>query len=317
MVKQANRLEKRLEPQPATVEEKRQVKGQKKKIFRLRNLLFIFPQNPWLFRGFGITLFVMLGASVALLTPIWSGRDSLNQRQQFPWEGAKSQNNFWSNSFQYQLSRPLNILILGFGTTETSSSVFNQPSNTILLLRLDPTDNSVKVLSIPQDSQVVIPGIGLAKVSLANARGGSALAARAISRALNNVPIDAYIRINIDGLGELVDLLGGVEVFVPQRISADQQPDLALEPGWQTLNGEQAEQFARFSDSPVGDVARIQRQQALLQALYDRLSSPTVLPRLPDLSRAMLKYIDTNLTLEEVTTLVNFGVTNVEPQSFQ
>ncbi|MBV8882565.1 MAG: LCP family protein [Chroococcidiopsidaceae cyanobacterium CP_BM_RX_35] len=317
MVKQVNRLEKRLEPQPTVPEEKRQLKGKKQNLFRLRNLSFIFPQNRWLFRGFGLTCFVMLGASVALLTPIWSGRDRLNQKQQFPWEGTKSQNNFWSNSFQYQLSRPLNILVLGFGSVSGATD-FNQPSNTILLLRLDPTDNSVKVLFIPQDSQVVIPSVGLAKVSLANARGGSALAARTVSRTLNNVPIDGYVRITADGLRELVELLGGVEVFVPQRIDSNsvQYPDIDLEPGWQTLNGEQAEQFARFSNSRLGDIARIQRQQALLQALCDRLSSPTVLPRLPELSRAMLKYIDTNLTLEEITTLVNFSV-GVEPANLQ
>jgi len=44
---------------------------------------------------------------------------------------------------------------------------------------------------------VVIQGIGLAKISLANARGGSALAARTVSHTLNNVPIDRYVRINI------------------------------------------------------------------------------------------------------------------------
>ncbi|MBV9387562.1 MAG: LCP family protein [Chroococcidiopsidaceae cyanobacterium CP_BM_ER_R8_30] len=315
MVKQANRLEKRLEPQPVMAEEKRQLRAKKRNLFRLRNLSIIFPQNRWLFRGFGITLFVMLGASVALLTPIWSSRNRLNQTQQFLWEGTKSQNNFWSNSFQYELSRPINILVLGFGSVSGATD-FNQPSNTVLLLRLDPTDNSIKALFIPQDSQVVIPGVGLAKVSLANARGGSALAARIVSRMLNNVPINGYVRITADGLRELVDLLGGVEVFVPQQIASDtvQHPD--IEPGWQTLNGEEAEQFARFSDSRIGDIARIQRQQALLQALCDRLSSPTVLPHLPELSQVMLKYIDTNLNREEIATLVNFGV-GVDPQNLQ
>jgi len=325
VVKQVNRVEKRLEPQPVAVEERHQLKGKRQNLFsRLQSLSFIFPRNRWLFRGFGLTLCVMLGATVALLIPIWSDLTRLNQGQPFSLGDAKPENSdFWSNSFQYQVSQPLNILVMGFGSQpgaiETSDRVFNRPSDAILLLRLDPIDKSVRVLSIPRDSQVVIPGIGLAKISLANNIGGSALAARMVSRTLNNVPIDGYVRITTNGLRELVELLGGVEVFVPQRISSEnaiQQVNIDLEPGWQTLNGEQAEQFARFSDAHGGDIARIQRQQALLQALCDRLTNPTVLPRLPELSRVMLKYIDTNLTLEEIMALVNFGV-EVEPQNFQ
>jgi len=117
-----------------------------------------------------------------------------------------------------------------------------------------------------------------------------------------------------------VDLLGGVDVFVPERMlykNATQQMEIDLEPGWQTLNGDQVQQFARFRNSGASsDIARVQRQQALLKALSDRLNSPTVLPRLPQLSRIMLKYINTNLSLEEILAVVNFGVV-VEPQNFQ
>jgi len=62
---------------------------------------------------------------------------------------------------------------------------------------------------------------------------------------LNNVPIDRYVRIT-NAFEELVDLLGGVEVFVPERMSRlqrHQQLEIDLDPGWQTLNGNQAQQF--------------------------------------------------------------------------
>lgn len=322
MVKQLNRSNKRLEPQPVAVENKQKLKNGRQNLFLiLQRLSFVFPQHRLLYQGLALTLFMLLGASGALLTPIWGDRAHLNQAQQFSLGKAQPQNNnFSSNGSQYQLSQPLNILVMGFGVTgATDPQVFTGPSDAMLLLRLDPKDKSVKVLSIPKDSQVVIPGIGLAKISLANARGGSALAARTVSRTLNNVPIDRYVRISTDGLRELVELLGGVEVFVPVQMSSEnaiQRMDIDLEPGWQNLNGDQAQQFARFSDAPIGDLARIQRQQALLKALCDRLTSPTVLPRLPELSRVMLKYVDTNLTLEEMMALVNFGI-EVEPQNFQ
>jgi LCP family protein required for cell wall assembly len=137
------------------------------------------------------------------------------------------------------------------GASNTSAKIFTGSSHTMLLLRLDPNDKSMRVLSIPGDSMVVVPGVGLAKISLANARGGSALAARTVSRTLNNVPIDRYVRINIGAFEELVDLLGGVEVFVPKRMSykdATQQLEIDSRSGWQTVNGDQAQQFARFRD---------------------------------------------------------------------
>lgn len=282
--------------------------------------MFIFPQNPWLFRIFAITLCVLLGAALALVTPLDRDLSTKNQVSL----GAKSQNSDLWGDFDYQLSRPLNILVMGIGSvpgvTETSPDVFTKPSNTMLLLRLDPKHKSIRVLSIPRDTQVVIPEIGLAKISLANARGGSALAALTVSHALNNVPVDRYVRITTSAFQELVELLGGVEVFVPERMlykNAIQQMEIDLEPGWQTLNGDQAQQFARFRDSGIfSDIARVQRQQALLQALRERLTSPTVLPRLPQLSRIILKYINTNLSLEEILAVVNFSV-EVEQQNFQ
>jgi anionic cell wall polymer biosynthesis LytR-Cps2A-Psr (LCP) family protein len=110
---------------------------------------------------------------------------------------------------------------------------------------------------------------------------------------------------------ELVNLLGGVEVFVPQAMSytdETQQLKIDLSPGWQTMNGEQADQFVRYRGDGYGDIGRVQRQQALLQAIQARLNHPTVLPRLPQIIRVMQKYVDTNLSFEELITLANFGL---------
>ncbi|MDX2096549.1 MAG: LCP family protein, partial [Leptolyngbyaceae cyanobacterium bins.59] len=109
----------------------------------------------------------------------------------------------------------------------------------------------------------------------------------------------------------LVDLLGGVEVYVPKPMSYvdyTQKLKIDLAQGWQTLNGDQAEQFARFRHDAYGDIGRVQRQQVLLKALRERLSNPTVLPRIPEIVRLMWKYIDTNLSLEEMLALANLGL---------
>jgi polyisoprenyl-teichoic acid--peptidoglycan teichoic acid transferase len=98
-------------------------------------------------------------------------------------------------------------------------------------------------------------------------------------------------------------------VFVPQPMQSKNPSggfEINLVSGWQNLNGEQAEDFVRFRQANQGDLGRVQRQQALLSGLRDRLHSPTVLPRLPQIIRIMGKYIDTNLKREEMMALVNF-----------
>jgi len=223
----------------------------------------------------------------------------------------------------YRLSRPVNILIMGVDrvpqVAANSSKSFDGRSDTILLLHLDPRDKSISLLSVPRDTKVKIPGVAFSKIGEANARGGSALAARSISSMLNNVTIDRYVRISTDAFRELVDLLGQVEVFVPRAMSytdSAQKLRINLVQGWQTLNGEQAEQFARFRNDGLGDVGRIGRQQSLIQAIRNRLVSPSVVVRLPEIIRLMQKYVDTNLKFEEILTLANFGV-QLEPDNFK
>ncbi|MGQ4645903.1 LCP family glycopolymer transferase [Lyngbya aestuarii] len=254
------------------------------------------------------TLSAGLGATVALITPLSPLLAPLNQ-------GIGSKEKSWSQSFQYNLARPVNILVMGIDlvpdAANTSPEVLAGRSDTMLLLRLDPTDHSVRMLSIPRDTQVEIPSVGIDKINDANVKGGPGLAARIVSRTLNDVSIDRYLRITTDAFRELVDLVGGVEVFVPypmEYVDVTQNLEINLDQGWQTLNGDQAEQFARFRNYEGGDIARIQRQQILLKAIQKRLFSPTVLPRLPKLVQIMQQYIDTNLSWSEILALVGFGL---------
>lgn len=224
--------------------------------------------------------------------------------------------NYQSNaSSGYRLSRPVNILIVGVdrvpAAAPNSRKIFDGRSDTILLVRLDPRDKLVSLISVPRDTKVAIPGVAFSKIAEANARGGAALTARLTSNILNNITIDRYVRASIGAFRELVDLLGGVEVFVPRKMSYTdraQNLQINLAPGWQILNGEQAEQFARFRNDGLGDPGRIQRQQALIQAIRNRLASPSVLVQMPQIVRLMQKYVDTDLNFEEMLTLANFGL---------
>ena len=280
----------------------------------------------WILTFFvGTTLSGLLVSTLALWTPLWSDIDrseedlgiSGKDLQKTPLPG-----DLWSSISQYQLTRPMNILVLGInpvpGSVDGSPESFSGKSDTMLLIRLNPSDKSLRVLSIPKDTMTAIPEKGLNKVSDANPQGGPVLAARVVSRTLNNAPIDRYIRISTSGLRQLVDELSGVEVYVAKPIvyKDNSGRQINLVKGWQTLNGEQAEIFARVRQPGQGDLSRVQRQQALLVGLRNRLNSPTVIPKLPLLARAMRKYFDTNLKVEEAMALVNFGL-NLERDNFQ
>lgn len=266
------------------------------------------PMN-WLQRAFVLTIAATasttLGLAVALMIPLPMGLVA---------KDGDSRSQLWQTGLGYNVGRPVNILVMGIDRVPTAkddpSKIFSGRSDTMLLLRVDPTVDSVSLLSIPRDTQVEIPGIGTDKINDANVQGGATLAARTVSSTLNGVAIDRYVRVSTDAFKELVDLLGGVEVYVPQRMVYEdktQKLKIDLSPGLQTLNGDQAEQFARFRGDDLGDIGRVQRQQALMKALRKKLTSPAIIPKIPGLIQAMQQYIDTNLSTEELMALVGAG----------
>ncbi len=284
-------------------------------ILRYR-LLLTWRKNPLLSWTCLITFCVLLGGNAALLTPIWSDRPPLTQEQQLAELLKKQGNTALPFTNQYQIVQPVNILVLGIDPV--AESEMTAISDTILLLRVNPNSQLIKVLSIPRSSMVVLPEIGLEKISLANA-SGAAMATRVVSKSLNNVAIDRYLRLRPDGLRELVNALGGIEVFVPQPMSyrdTTQKLAIDLERGWQTLNGDEAQQFARFQDREKGDLGRIQRQQLLIKALKNRLTNPAIIARLPQIVSTVQNYVDTNLSPEEMLTLANFGA-KLDAQNLQ
>ena len=256
----------------------------------------------------------ILGAVTALLAP---------EKFDFTEPESNILDGLWQHRFKYSLSRPVNILVLGIdGSHQSSNSspdLFKGRSDTVLFVNFQPQDKSVSLLSIPRDTQVQIPGYGTGKINEANYWGGPKLAKAVVQNILNQVEVNRYIRVSSGAFRELVDFLGGVEVYISQPMSYQdktQKLNINLAPGWQTINGEQADQFVRFRGDGYGDLGRVQRQQALMEAILMRLKDPTVLPRIPEIIRIMQKYIDTNLSFEEILTLVNFGL-NLETQNFR
>ncbi|WKT80917.1 LCP family protein [Thermosynechococcus sp. PP45] len=228
-----------------------------------------------------------------------------------------------TRGFQYGMSRPVNLLVLGVDNVldapEGSPKRFRGRTDTMLLARFNPENGTITVLSIPRDTRVEIPGHGIDKINAANVYGEVDLTVRVVSEILNYTPIDRYIRIDTDAFRELVDLVGGVEVNVPKRMvytDHTQKLYIDLQPGLQTLNGEQAEGFVRFRYDELGDIGRAQRQQMLIKALQKKLANPVMLTQVPKIYSVLQKYVDTDLTFAELMAIAQFSL-RIEPDNLR
>ena len=222
-----------------------------------------------------------------------------------------------------ELTRPVNILVLG---TKVITSDVDLPatesgyeplvnsldglSDSMLMVRFDPKDGKLSLLSIPRDTYSWIEGVGETKINEANRAGGPALSAKSVSELLGGVGIDRYVRINVQGIEKLVDALGGITVYIPKDMKYTDNTQhlyIDLKKGEQHLNGEEALQFLRFRYDTWGDIGRIQRQQMLMRATIEQALNPATLVRMPQILSVIQDHIDTNLSVEELVALVGFA----------
>ncbi|MCU0537863.1 MAG: LCP family protein, partial [Hydrococcus sp. Prado102] len=235
----------------------------------------------WLLIGLGLTGVAMLSATAGAILAVSLSSTPLKQTNLSQTEEAvfnQEETISYKSLNLPQLSRPVNILVLGTKVLTSDLEEEERPkedlgyhalvnsfkglSDTMLLLRFDPQKETVTVLSIPRDTQAEIEGHGIRKVNEANYYGGPALAAESISKLLGGVPIDRYVRVNIQGVEKLIDALGGVTVYVPKDMKYQDDSQhlyINLKEGEQHLDGNKAIQFLRFRYDEFGDISRVQR----------------------------------------------------------
>ena len=124
-----------------------------------------------------------------------------------------------------QITRPVTLLVLGIDQGGSLPNSGNTPekalegnSDTMLLVRFDPSSGQATVLSIPRDTKVPLTGSQTKKINDANVLGGPPLAARTVSQLLEGIAIDRYVRLDTQALIHLVDVLDGVDINVPAEM---------------------------------------------------------------------------------------------------
>jgi LCP family protein required for cell wall assembly len=197
------------------------------------------------------------------------------------------------------LSKPTTILVMGRDR--------NGLSDSLQLIRVDPGRHLVSTLAIPRDLKVDIPGVGSDKINVAYARGGAALAVETV-RDMTGIPINHVVLIDFTGFRQLVDAVGGVDIYNRERLSSEfDGHTYHFRRGALHLNGARALAYARIrknADNPNdSDVTRGQRQQRVMAALKRKLVSPRSLFRLKSVGAHVADPLATDLSANQLLQL--------------
>ena len=224
----------------------------------------------------------------------------------------------------YPLTTPNTILVLGSDArTKDSKEPGAQKigeggsrSDSILLLRIGGGRNAT--LSIPRDTVVNIPGHGQSKINAAYAYGGPALAVRTVEEYLG-IPIDHVVEVNFENFPQLIDALGGITYrggCVVSRLNGGFKNGgytLRLKAGKQEIDGKQALALARTRKNECNpkesDLTRARRQQKLIGAIKDKVTSFETFVRLPWVAWAAPKAIRSDMSGPTLLGLVGAELT--------
>ncbi len=223
----------------------------------------------------------------------------------------KSQNGLLS-------STPTTILVLGTDGGTQPGRAGARRSDSVMLIRTDPGKHRLAYLSIPRDLRVEIPGHGAAKINAAYQLGGPALALKTV-KDLTGLEVNHVAFVDFDRFRDLIDSVGGVDIDVPRPILANAF-DCPYSPercrtwdGWkfgtgrQHMNGQRALVYARIRENRLDpsetDLERARRQQQVIQATADKVTSLGTALKLPFRAGSIVKPLATDLSAGQIMQL--------------
>lgn len=214
----------------------------------------------------------------------------------------------------------INILVLGVDTREKEG---DQNADVIMIARIDFRTNEVRVVSIPRDLQVDVPGHGLSKINGAYNIGVKEDPENEVAGVIKmrdtieynfGVPIDEFVLIDFQGFEKVIDSVGGITINVPERIEDDAYPTedfgtttLVIEAGKQEMDGETALAYARTRHQDNDDKRR-ERQMLVLRALLDKGQSLGSVTRITQVVSAGGDAVMTSIGWNKQLALVNIAL---------
>lgn len=204
---------------------------------------------------------------------------------------------------------PFYMLLLG---TDGRPGESTYRTDSIILARVDATTQQVTLISIPRDTKVVYNGSTM-KINAVFTYGqiddgnGAEEMVEAVNE-LCGVEISEYAEINFQGMENLIDAVGGIDLYIPEgdAVEGDSHLDVDVPAGQQHLDGEHALAFARsrylFAD---GDYTRMRHQRMVLGALADKILNNLDIGTIPAILDSLADMVHTSLSVDEILSLVS------------
>jgi LCP family protein required for cell wall assembly len=225
-------------------------------------------------------------------------------------------------------SQTVTVLVIGSdaenlrGSSNGAAPPGPANGDAVLLVRVTPKE-PVQVLQLPSELALSLPGRKApGALGQLYREGGVALTAETLQELLDlgSTAPERYIVVPRQALRELVDALGGVEVSPPRRMTyRDRAQNLTidLQSGLQRLTGGKVEQMVRFRDKWLGEAGRRTNQQLVINGLQLQMGQPAQLAQLPRLIQTWSGQVETNLSQQEILSLLAAGLDNPQPMQFR
>ena len=193
-----------------------------------------------------------------------------------------------------------NILILGVDDSE------RQEADTIFVLSFSNDTGKSRIIAIPRDTWIASRS-NSGRIGALYSLGGANLLVREVSKLLG-ISIHQYIIIDMATFAELIDTLGGLDIYVEEDMNYDDEVSglsIHIGQGYQHLSGEDVQKYLRYRGEKLGDVGRVQRQQKFIKALYAKVLQLDTLPKLPAIADIFRNKMETSAEIFDSAHLAN------------
>lgn len=211
----------------------------------------------------------------------------------------------------------LNVLLIGKDKESKEGSV---RTDTIMLLSYNEKSNNIKMTRIPRDLYVSTDGYEGKINGLYESKGLSVL--KSTISDYFGVPITNYVETDFDGLTKIVDSMGGIEVNsnikIDETNNKEVGSDIFVSKGDVNLNGEQALAYSRIRKID-NDIERGKRQEQVINAMLDKLSSPSQVMNAEKNVETISDYVSTDVTASQIVDLIPKAIKgpSIEPLNFE
>jgi LCP family protein required for cell wall assembly len=247
-------------------------------------------KRKWL-RWVGIIVaLLIIGSGVFAYSVYHNLKQTANEmHEKVNWKSEKRQ-----EEVSFERKTPISILLMGVDERKGDKG----RADTLIVLTVNPNKQSIEMVSVPRDTRTEIIGKGMQdKINHSYAFGGVEMTMATVEHFLD-IPIDYYIKVNMESFRDIVDAVGGVTVNNPFAFTYE---GTHFPKGEITLNGEEALKYSRMRyDDPRGDFGRQDRQKQIIQAIIEKGASFSSLTNYSDVLAAIGKNIKTNLTFEDM-----------------